>query len=73
MFSRFPTWMWRNVEVLEFADWLRAHNTGLSEDRRVSFHGLDVYSLGESIHAVLGYLDKVDRRKQRGHAAAMAA
>src|SRR3546814_12369886 len=25
-FVRFPTWMWRNIEVLEFADWLRGHN-----------------------------------------------
>jgi erythromycin esterase-like protein len=52
--------MWRNVEVLEFADWLRHHNEPLGEDQRASFHGLDVYSLSESIHAVLAYLDKVD-------------
>ncbi len=63
VFARFPTWMWRNVEVLEFADWLRAHNAPLPEDRRASFHGLDVYSLSESIHAVLAYLDKADPRE----------
>lgn len=57
---RFPTWMWRNEEVLEFADWLRGHNAPLSEAERASFHGLDVYSLGESIHAVLAYLDRTD-------------
>ena len=60
VFVRFPTWMWRNVEVLEFADWLRGHNATISEDRRASVHGLDVYSLSESIHAVLIYLDKLD-------------
>lgn len=59
-FVRFPTWMWRNQEVLQFADWLRGHNEAVEADRRASFHGLDVYSLGESIHAVLGYLDKTD-------------
>ncbi|KQX20342.1 carboxylic ester hydrolase [Sphingomonas sp. Root50] len=59
-FARFPTWMWRNIEVLEFGDWLHRHNAGLPEDRRASFHGLDVYSLGESMHAVLAYLDTVD-------------
>nr|WP_235954998.1 erythromycin esterase family protein [Sphingobium psychrophilum] len=59
-FVRFPTWMWRNVEVLEFADWMRGHNASLDEDCRASFHGLDVYSLSESIHAVLAYLDTVD-------------
>jgi len=25
-FARFPAWMWRNHEVLAFADWLRTHN-----------------------------------------------
>ena len=60
VFARFPTWMWRNEEVLAFADWLRRHNAPLLEAGRVSFHGLDVYSLSESIHAVLAYLDDVD-------------
>ena len=59
-FSRFPTWMWRNAEVREFVDWLRVYNAKLAPDHRVSFHGLDVYSLGSSIAAVLDYLDRVD-------------
>jgi erythromycin esterase-like protein len=59
-FARFPGWMWRNIEVMEFADWLRAHNETLSPGRRASFHGLDVYSLGASIEAVLEYLQRVD-------------
>ena len=59
-FVRFPTWMWRNLEVLEFADWLRDHNEKRAERDRTSFHGLDVYSLGESIHAVLTYLESTD-------------
>src|SRR5512132_2881408 len=25
-FRRFPTWMWRNTVVVEFIEWLRAHN-----------------------------------------------
>ncbi len=25
----FPTWMWRNIEVRNFVDWLRGHNAGL--------------------------------------------
>ncbi len=57
-FVRFPTWMWRNVEMLGFADWLRGHNAELAKDGRVSLHGLDVYSLGESIHAVIAYLQE---------------
>ena len=59
-FVRFPTWMWRNIEVLEFADWLRDYNEGRSTERQASFHGLDVYSLSESMHAVISYLDRVD-------------
>ena len=60
-FRRFPTWMWRNADVLDFVGWLRAHNDGLPGDaRRVGFYGLDLYSLYGSIEAVLGYLDKVD-------------
>lgn len=59
-FVRFPTWMWRNVEVLEFADWLRSYNEELPPERQASFHGLDVYSLSESIESVIEYLDRVD-------------
>ena len=25
-FKRFPTWMWRNADVLDFVGWLRNHN-----------------------------------------------
>ncbi|HSG38109.1 MAG TPA: protein-L-isoaspartate(D-aspartate) O-methyltransferase, partial [Thermoanaerobaculia bacterium] len=60
-FARFPTWMWRNQEVRDFVHWLRNHNEGVEEPgRKVSFHGLDVYSLYSSIHAVLRYLDEID-------------
>jgi erythromycin esterase-like protein len=59
-FVRFPTWMWRNAELLAFADWLRGYNEEQPDHAKASFHGLDVYSLSESIHSVLNYLDKVD-------------
>jgi protein-L-isoaspartate(D-aspartate) O-methyltransferase len=60
-FSRFPTWMWRNREFGEFAEWLRAWN-GEQQDpaRRAAIHGLDLYSLFTSIQAVLRYLEQVD-------------
>jgi erythromycin esterase-like protein/predicted phosphoribosyltransferase len=57
---RFPQWMWRNTVVLEFVEWLRAYNNGLSSDQRVGFYGLDLYSLNASIDAVIAYLDSVD-------------
>ncbi|SFM34377.1 protein-L-isoaspartate(D-aspartate) O-methyltransferase [Marinobacter zhejiangensis] len=59
-FARFPTWMWRNEEVRGFVDWLRAYNAPLPAERRVAFHGLDLYSLYNSIQAILRYLDDVD-------------
>jgi protein-L-isoaspartate(D-aspartate) O-methyltransferase len=58
-FARFPTWMWRNEEVHDFVDWLRAFNAD-HRDRRVGFHGLDLYSMFTSIAAVLAYLDEID-------------
>ena len=60
-FKRFPQWMWRNTVVLEFVNWLRAHNASLGDERRrAGFYGIDLYSLGGSIGAVLAYLDKTD-------------
>jgi protein-L-isoaspartate(D-aspartate) O-methyltransferase len=59
-FARFPTWMWRNEEVRGFVDWLRAHNGGVPLRDRVAFHGLDLYSLYNSMRSVLAYLEDVD-------------
>ena len=64
-FARFPSWMWRNEEVLEFAQWLRAQNAHRAEEDRVEFRGLDIYSLRTSIAAVLHYLDRVDPEAAR--------
>lgn len=60
-FKRFPAWMWRNADVLDFVGWLRSYNDDLTEDTgKIGFYGLDLYSLHSSIEAVLKYLDKVD-------------
>ena len=61
-FKRFPTWMWRNAEVLDFISWLREFNDRRGRERRnkTGFYGLDLYSMYASIDAVLAYLDKVD-------------
>jgi erythromycin esterase-like protein/predicted phosphoribosyltransferase len=59
-FVRFPTWMWRNTDVVEFVSWLRAFNDTRPPEQRVGFYGLDLYSLRTSMHAVLAYLSKVD-------------
>lgn len=61
-FERFPTWMWRNAEVLDFVGWLRQHNDRITggERAKAGFYGLDLYSLYRSIHEVISYLDQVD-------------
>lgn len=60
-FKRFPQWMWRNADVLDFIGWLRSYNDDLPENKtKVGFYGLDLYSLHASIEAVLTYLEKID-------------
>jgi erythromycin esterase-like protein len=59
-FRRFPAWMWRNAEVLDFIGWLRDWNDARPALEKVGFYGLDLYSLHASISAVLAYLDKTD-------------
>ena len=60
-FVRFPQWMWRNADVLDFIGWLREHNDAQPEDAaKAGFYGLDLYSLRSSMAAVLAYLRLVD-------------
>ena len=59
-FDRWPTWMWANEEIIDLLGRLRRHNEGLSEEKRVGFYGLDVYSLWESMEAVIEYLQRID-------------
>src|SRR5208337_1004909 len=59
-FRRFPTWMWRNTEVVKFVEWLRARNDTRPAPAKAGFYGLDLYSLHTSMKAVLRYLDKAD-------------
>jgi erythromycin esterase-like protein len=65
-FERFPRWMWRNHEVAGWLEWLRAHNARVEDPAaRVGFFGLDLYSLRESMDAVVRYLDRVDPQAAR--------
>jgi erythromycin esterase-like protein len=59
-FERFPVWMWRNREVMDFVEWLRGHNERKDEPERAGFYGLDIYNMRGSIAAVLEYLDRTD-------------
>jgi erythromycin esterase-like protein len=59
-FARFPTWMWRNREMLDFSRWLRERNLRHAAEDRAGIYGLDLYSLSSSIAAVLDYLHARD-------------
>ena len=60
VFQRWPTWMWANEEIVALVSWLRQHNDALATDQKVGFYGLDVYSLWDSLAAVVEYLKRVD-------------
>jgi erythromycin esterase-like protein len=70
-FQRWPAWMWANEEVADFCRWLRAYNAGRGPAARaVGFHGLDVYSLWESLREILLYLREHDPDQVPGALAA---
>ncbi|MFO7977745.1 MAG: erythromycin esterase family protein [Bacteroidales bacterium] len=59
-FHRWPTWMWANWETDALMEWLRKHNQGKEHAHQTGFYGLDVYSLWESLEAIIDYLKKHD-------------
>ncbi len=60
-FQRFPTWMWRNADILDLVGWLRNYNAQLAGvTPKVGIYGLDLYSLYTSMDAVIRYLDRID-------------
>jgi protein-L-isoaspartate(D-aspartate) O-methyltransferase len=53
--------MWRNRETQALLEWLRAYNLETVEPaRKVSFSGLDLYSMYTSAYEVVRYLDRID-------------
>jgi erythromycin esterase-like protein len=64
-FLRFPRWMWRNQDVLEFIQWLHLRNETRRPAQRAGFYGLDLYSLFRSMEAVIGFLDQADPEAAR--------
>lgn len=60
-FNRWPTWMWANWEIEALIGWLYKHNKNMPVDKKVGMYGLDVYSLWESMEAIIDYLQMNDR------------
>ena len=60
-FRRFPTWRWRNTDVVEFIEWLRAYNDALSAGAvKAGFDGLDLDSLNASMESRTAISRRVD-------------
>lgn len=57
-FRGFPAWLWRNMDVLVFIEWLQKHNQ--RAQKPVGFYGLDLYSKQSTIQRMLNFLDKVE-------------
>jgi len=50
-------WLWNNLEMLNFIQWLRAYNKQLSPaEQKVSVYGMDIYSFDQSKQEVINYL-----------------
>lgn len=61
VFNRYPTWMWGNLDVQHFLEWLRRYNDSLPVGQpKVAFYGLDIQSVFAAAERVLAYLDRVD-------------
>ncbi|HEX8385942.1 MAG TPA: erythromycin esterase family protein [Rubricoccaceae bacterium] len=60
-FEGFPTWMWRNADVLGLVEWLHEYNRSRPpEGTAIGFYGIDLQTLGPAIEGVTRFLDRVD-------------
>jgi erythromycin esterase-like protein len=48
--------MWANDDVVDFCRWLQGFNAVRPAGQRAGFYGLDVYSLWDSMHELIGWL-----------------
>jgi erythromycin esterase-like protein len=49
--------MWANQEIVELAEWLRAHNAALPPGERVGIYGIDLYEPWKSMDEVVRFLE----------------
>ncbi|MFC5649490.1 erythromycin esterase family protein [Paenibacillus solisilvae] len=57
-FNRWPTWMWANKEVMDYAEWMYEYNSDKEAEKQIGFYGIDVYSLWESMIEILDHLKR---------------
>lgn len=54
--ARLGFWTWRTQEMVDLVEWLRSHNRGLPEGRRVRFVGTDPQRCADSVETVSAFL-----------------
>jgi erythromycin esterase-like protein len=60
-FRVFPSWIWRNADMIDFIGWLKSWNDTMSAQKeKVGFYGIDLYSLRKSIQGVITFLEAID-------------
>lgn len=53
-------YLWDTEEMLSFVQWLRSHNDGVAEERKVSYTGIDIQDPWPGIRILSGYFKKYD-------------
>jgi erythromycin esterase len=53
-------YLWDTEEMLALVRWLRSHNDGVANNRKVSYVGLDIQDPWPGIGFLTGYFDRVD-------------
>ena len=71
-FNRWPTWMWANQEIADFATWLRQYNQNAPAAQQAGFYGLDVYSMWESVDAIVNNFAEADEATRQAATSAQA-
>ncbi len=59
-FDRWPTWMWRNKEVVALAEWMRDYNRNRPAHLMAGFYGMDVYDEWNSYDEIMAFLAEYD-------------
>ena len=57
VFNPQSAWLWSNLEMLNFIQWLKSYNEQLPDgEQKVSLLGMDIYSFKQSRNRVIDYL-----------------
>jgi erythromycin esterase len=59
-YNRWPTWMWGNYHIAILVTWMNQYNQNKPALDKVSFYGLDVYCLWESMQELMPYVKAND-------------